>query len=43
MLSAALEELALQNGYAFERHEVVTEDGYVLKLERIPRRGASRS
>ncbi len=29
-------------GYPYEKHAVVTEDGYVLTLERIARPGATR-
>ena len=29
--------MATRNGYTIETHEVMTEDGYVLSMHRIPR------
>jgi hypothetical protein len=36
------EELVRSAGYPYEKHSVVTSDGYTLTLERIPRHGATR-
>jgi pimeloyl-ACP methyl ester carboxylesterase len=33
-------EFVLSVGYPYEQHEVVTEDGYILPLDRIPRKGS---
>ncbi|XP_014291787.1 lipase 3 [Halyomorpha halys] len=35
-LDASLESLVRSQGYPFEQHSVVTEDGYILTLHRIP-------
>jgi pimeloyl-ACP methyl ester carboxylesterase len=32
----SFEEICEENGFAHERHEVVTEDGYILSLWRVP-------
>jgi hypothetical protein len=31
-----ISEIVRENGYKFEEHKVITEDGYILKLHRIP-------
>jgi pimeloyl-ACP methyl ester carboxylesterase len=36
------EALVQSQGYPYETYEVVTDDGYILKLERLPRRKSNR-
>jgi lysosomal acid lipase/cholesteryl ester hydrolase len=35
-MNKSMEELCLENGFRSEQHTVVTDDGYVLSLYRIP-------
>ena len=35
-VTKTFDELCSQNGFAFEQHEVTTEDGYILTVYRIP-------
>ena len=32
----SIEEIVKHHGYFFETHEVITDDGYILSLHRIP-------
>ena len=35
-VTKTFDELCSQNGFAFEQHDVTTEDGYILTVYRIP-------
>ena len=35
-VAKSFDEICSQNGFAFEQHEVTTEDGYILTVYRIP-------
>lgn len=38
----ATKDLVKSQGYPYESYEVTTEDGYILNLERLPRRGSKK-
>ena len=37
-----VEDVVIKNGYPFERHEVVTKDGYVIRVDRLPNKKSSK-
>ncbi len=39
---ATAADIIRQSGYPLEEHEVISADGYIMRMERIPRKGASK-